>query len=67
VNSAGDVIVTGYSQDAEGLQRAYTAAYAAADGTVLWEKYLAKPNANFFGKTVAVGTNGEVTVAGGRT
>ncbi len=68
VDSAGNAIVTGYSQNSAGSSYdIYTAKYAAADGALLWEKrqnggygyYLALDSAGnaIIGGTI-LGTNG---------
>ena len=49
VDSAGNVIVTGTSYNANSAYGYYTAKYAAANGVLLWEKHFTPPNAEFYG------------------
>jgi uncharacterized delta-60 repeat protein len=67
VDGSGNVVVTGYSVGSEGNADYYTAKYAAADGTLLWEKRYNGPGNNddqatavkidAFGNVVVTGTS----------
>ena len=63
----GNVVVTGYSANVGGIPEYnyYTAKYAAADGTLLWEKFYNGP-ANSFDAAygVAVDGSGNIVVTG---
>jgi hypothetical protein len=68
LDADGNVVVTGGSA-ADGLENGtydmYTAKYAAADGTLLWEnRYHGPAKLNDIGWAVAVDRNGNVVVAG---
>jgi uncharacterized delta-60 repeat protein len=62
VDSGGNVAVTGYSYNASGDADYYTAKYASADGTLLWEKRYARGFDLCF--DVAVDGAGNVVVTG---
>jgi uncharacterized delta-60 repeat protein len=60
VDGSGNVVVTGSSKDDY-----YTAKYAAADGTLLWEKrYNGPANSSDFANAVGVDSSGNVVVTG---
>jgi hypothetical protein len=73
VDSSGNVVVTGSSGGFES-RASYTAKYAAADGTLLWEiRYSGPANANNFvggndswlgSRGLALGPNGMVAITG---
>jgi outer membrane protein assembly factor BamB len=71
VDGNGDVIVTGYSSAGTSNNDFYTAKYAAADGTLLWEKRYNGPlSLDDAAVAIAVDRNGNVVVTGsssGRT
>ncbi len=66
VDGSGNVVVTGNSsRGVGGLYDYYTAKYAAADGTLLWEqRYDGPPNHDDYAMAVAVDRNGNVVVTG---
>lgn len=65
VDASGNVIVTGYADGPEFNRDSYTAKYAAADGTLLWEKHYNGPaNLADSAIAVAVDASGNVVVTG---
>ena len=65
VDSSGNVVVTGYSYGSGSGADYYTAKYASADGTLLWEKRYSGPdNGNDFATSLALGPNGMVAITG---
>jgi hypothetical protein len=65
VDSSGNVVVTGYSENETDFDY-YTAKYAAADGALLWEKRYNGPANGFDGaSSLALGPDGLVVVSGG--
>ena len=65
VDSAGNVVVTGISNSANSTPDYYTAKYAAADGSLLWEqRYNSPADAHDIGTSVAVDASGNVFVTG---
>ena len=68
VDDAGNVVVTGYSNNGGGSPDYYTAKYAAADGVLLWEKrYNGPANGSDYlitSHSLALGPNGMVAVTG---
>jgi len=65
VDTSGNVVVTGQSTGSGTGHDYYTAKYAAADGTLLWEKrYNGTGNSDDTARRVAVDTNGNVVVTG---
>lgn len=63
-DGAGNVIVTGMSQNASNSDY-YTIKYGAADGTVLWQqRYNGPANGEDIPVAVAVDSNGDAVVAG---
>ncbi len=65
LDSAGNVFITGSSFNASGTADYYTAKYAAADGTLLWERrYDAPTNGNDEPYGLAVDAPGNVAVTG---
>ena len=65
VDGSGNVIVTGGSVNAAGNGDFYTAKYARADGTLLWERRYDGPDNNFDSPVaVKVDANGDVVVTG---
>jgi len=55
VDSSGDAVVTGHSSETTSSTDFYTAKYAAANGTLLWEKRYNGPGSwNDFASAVAV-------------
>ncbi|MEQ1862598.1 MAG: REJ domain-containing protein [Chthoniobacteraceae bacterium] len=66
VDSAGNVVVTGFSHgNISGNDDYYTAKYAAADGTLVWEKRYNGPVGGVdYGYSVAVDAAGDVVVTG---
>jgi uncharacterized delta-60 repeat protein len=67
LDNAGNVIVTGYSHNGSNDDY-YTAKYAAANGTLLWEKrYNGPANGYDYANAVAVDGNGNVIVTGSST
>src|SRR5690349_12026155 len=49
VDSSGNVIVTGFSENRTNSEvEGYTAKYAAADGALLWERRYNSPSNTFF-------------------
>jgi hypothetical protein len=69
VDGSGNVVVTGSSRNSSGNDDYYTAKYAAADGSLLWEKYYNGPaNGDDWLETsrcLALGPNGMVAITGG--
>ena len=64
MDSSGNVVVTGYSENANNNDY-YTAKYAAANGALLWEKrYNGSANSSDSAKAVAVDGSGNVVVTG---
>ena len=64
-DSLGNVVVTGYSTNADLTTDYYTAKYAAADGTLLWEvRYNGPANANDEASSLALDSSGNVAVTG---
>jgi len=61
VDGEGNAIVTGSSN----TEDPYTVKYAAADGAVLWEKRLTEPGGYSQNHSLAVDSEGNVTVSGG--
>ena len=66
VDANGNVVVTGYSYNANFTNADYyTAKYAAADGALLWEKrYNGPANSDDVANAVAVDSSGNVVVTG---
>jgi hypothetical protein len=65
VDGAGNVVVTGISNSANSTPDYYTAKYAAADGTLLWERRYDGPGNRYDnGNSVAVDASGNVFVTG---
>jgi len=68
VDASGNAVVTGYSVGNNSGRDYYTAAYAAADGALLWEKrYNGPANGNEYVSgphSLALGPNGMVTITG---
>jgi outer membrane protein assembly factor BamB len=65
VDGSGNVAVTGHSGGSENMSDYYTAKYAAADGTLLWEKRYNGPAHYYDGASaVAVDSSGNVVVTG---
>ena len=69
VDASGNVIVTGYSIGSGlGTSDYYTAKYAAADGTILWEKlYNGTGNYRDIASAVTLDGSGNVVVTGSST
>src|SRR5581483_4729754 len=66
VDSANNVVVTGYSYGSGGNSDFYTAKYAAANGALIWEKrYNGPENANDEARAVAIDGSDNVVVTGG--
>jgi len=64
-DTSGNVTVTGFSRAIGGSQRYYTAKYAAANGTLLWEKTYTGPEGGpDFAWALAIGPRGMVAVTG---
>jgi outer membrane protein assembly factor BamB len=65
VDSYGDVLVTGISQDTNTFFDCYTVKYAAATGAMLWEqRYKGPGNLSDFAAAVIVDGSGNVVMAG---
>ncbi|MEY2563976.1 MAG: hypothetical protein QOH88_2169 [Verrucomicrobiota bacterium] len=66
IDSHGNVVVTGSSQDSAGYPEVYTAKYAAGDGQLLWERRYSGPNPTHgdVALGVAVDFAGDVLVTG---
>ena len=65
VDSAGDVVVTGFSSNASNNRDYYTAKYAAANGALLWEKrYNGPGNGDDQASSIAVDAYGNVAITG---
>jgi hypothetical protein len=65
VDKVGNVMVTGLSTGAEGNADFYTAKYAAADGSLLWEhRYNGPGNRGDEPRSIALDGNGNVVVTG---
>ena len=66
-DSLGNVVVTGYSTNADLTTDYYTAKYAAADGTLLWEvRYNGPANANDEASSLALDSSGNVAAQANR-
>lgn len=67
VDTNGNVVVTGYSTNADSTRDVYTAAYAAADGALLWDNRTAgvgHDNSTSSGNSVKLDTEGNAFVSG---
>jgi len=65
VDGGGNVVVTGYSVGTNFNAHYYTAKYAAADGTPLWEqRYSGPANGHDYANAAAVDGNGNAIVTG---
>ena len=65
LDGAGNVVVTGYSRNANLAEDYYTAKYAAADGSLFWEKRYNSPSNSFdSANSVVVDGAGNVVVTG---
>jgi uncharacterized delta-60 repeat protein len=65
MDDVGNVVVTGYSHNTDFNADCYTAKYAAADGTLLWDhRYNGPANSSAQVQAVAVDPGGNVVVTG---
>src|SRR5204863_6960041 len=61
----GDVVVTGFSADANTYEDCYTAVYASSDDTLIWERrYSGSGGSDFYPTGLAVDARGNVIVTG---